>query len=270
MKKYRFKVSELADLLGINKRTLHYYDEIGLFSPDFKDDNGYRYYSVEKSMDLAIILSFKELAIPLEEIKQIIDRDMWHSKTILESKIEELDKQIDSLKEIKQLATRKLKQIKITERGFFNIEEMELQEEHMVLSEVLETDDLLTIFNAAYQLLNDEGKYLFTNNRYGYMIHSNKKILNSRDEIYDYFFLEKDQAAEGTYVKPAGHYLTMLYSGAEAELYKAYDKIQKYVSDKQYELTGYFYEFPIHQSIHKKPEAFITEIQVKFNQSTSD
>lgn len=264
MKKYRFKVSELASLLGINKRTLHYYDEIGLFSPDFKDDNGYRYYSVEKSMDLAVILSLKELEIPLEDIKKIIDGDMSHSKTILESKIDELDKQIESLKEIRQLATRKLKQIKMTERGFFNIEEIELQEEYLTLSEVLETDDLLTTFNAVYQLLNDEGKYLFTNNRYGYMIHTRKKIQNSKDEFYDYFYLEKGQVTQGAFVKPAGNYLSMLYTGAEADLYKAYEDILKFASKNQYELTGYFYEFPIHQSVHENPEAFITEIQVKF------
>lgn len=264
MKKYRFKISELADLLGINKRTLHYYDEIGLFSPDFKDDNGYRYYSVEKSMDLAVILSLKELEIPLEDIKKIIDGDISHSKTILESKIDELDKQIESLKEIRQLATRKLKQIKMTERGFFDIEEIKLQEEYLVLSEVLETDDFLTTVNAGFQLLHDEGKYLFTNNRYGYMIHSLKKMKNSKDEHYDYLYLEKDQVAQGAFVKPDGTYLSMLYNGAETDLYKAYDDILKYVSDNEYELTGYFYEFPIHQSVHENPEAFITEIQVKF------
>lgn len=39
------KVKELADLVGISVRTLHYYDEIGLLSPEKITDAGYRLYS---------------------------------------------------------------------------------------------------------------------------------------------------------------------------------------------------------------------------------
>ncbi len=34
---YKFTTGEFAKLNGINKRTLHYYDEIGLFSPAIKN-----------------------------------------------------------------------------------------------------------------------------------------------------------------------------------------------------------------------------------------
>lgn len=34
--KYLYTTGQFAKLNGINKRTLHYYDEIGLFSPEFK------------------------------------------------------------------------------------------------------------------------------------------------------------------------------------------------------------------------------------------
>lgn len=173
--------------------------------------------------------------------------DMWHSKTILESKNRGIRQANRFFKRDQAISYKKIKTDQDNWRGFSSIEEIvELQEEHMVLSEVLETDDLLTIFNAAYQLLNDEGSICLPITAIIYMIHSNKKFWIAEMRYMIIFFLEKDQAAEGTYVKPAGHYLTMLYSGAEAELYKAYDKIQKYVSDKRYELTGYFYEFPIH------------------------
>ena len=36
------KVKEIADLVGISVRTLHYYDEIGLLSPEETTDSGYR------------------------------------------------------------------------------------------------------------------------------------------------------------------------------------------------------------------------------------
>ncbi|HHV93633.1 MAG TPA: MerR family transcriptional regulator, partial [Firmicutes bacterium] len=39
------KVKEIADLVGISVRTLHYYDQIGLLVPDEVTESGYRLYS---------------------------------------------------------------------------------------------------------------------------------------------------------------------------------------------------------------------------------
>ena len=40
--KIQLTTAQFAKLHEVNKRTLHYYDTIGLFSPDTKGDNGYR------------------------------------------------------------------------------------------------------------------------------------------------------------------------------------------------------------------------------------
>lgn len=50
-KKYLYTTGQFAKLNGVNKRTLHYYDEIGLFSPEFKGENGYRYYTCFQTVD---------------------------------------------------------------------------------------------------------------------------------------------------------------------------------------------------------------------------
>ena len=57
-----------SGLNGINKRTLHYYDEIGLFSPQFKDDNGYRYYTCFQSVQLELIVTLRKIGLSIEEI----------------------------------------------------------------------------------------------------------------------------------------------------------------------------------------------------------
>ena len=41
-----FTTGEFARITGVTKHTLFHYDDIGLFSPEIKQDNGYRYYSV--------------------------------------------------------------------------------------------------------------------------------------------------------------------------------------------------------------------------------
>lgn len=39
---------KLARVINITKHTLFHYDEIGLFKPEYVDENGYRMYSMIK------------------------------------------------------------------------------------------------------------------------------------------------------------------------------------------------------------------------------
>ena len=41
-------VKEISEITGISVRTLHYYDEIGLFQPTGKSEAGYRLYDEEE------------------------------------------------------------------------------------------------------------------------------------------------------------------------------------------------------------------------------
>lgn len=67
------KIKEVADLVGISVRTLHYYNDIELLIPDQITDAGYRIYSDENIEILQQILFFKELGFPLKKIKEILD-----------------------------------------------------------------------------------------------------------------------------------------------------------------------------------------------------
>ena len=52
-----FTIGQFAALHGINKKTLMWYDEIGLFKPAFiHEENGYRLYSYYQSTELEVIL----------------------------------------------------------------------------------------------------------------------------------------------------------------------------------------------------------------------
>lgn len=72
------RVKEVADLVGITVRTLHYYDEIGLLVPDEITESGYRLYSDDNLEMLQQILFFKELGFSLKKIKEIINSPLFH------------------------------------------------------------------------------------------------------------------------------------------------------------------------------------------------
>jgi MerR family transcriptional regulator, thiopeptide resistance regulator len=67
-----FTVSKVARLAGVSIRTLHHYDEIGLIRPGGRSEAGYRLYELADLERLQQVLFFRELGLPLEEIRRIL------------------------------------------------------------------------------------------------------------------------------------------------------------------------------------------------------
>ena len=68
-----YTVHQLANMAGISVRTLHHYDHIGLLKPPARTAAGYRLYRTEDLFRLQQILLYRELDLPLEEIRRILD-----------------------------------------------------------------------------------------------------------------------------------------------------------------------------------------------------
>lgn len=100
-------ITELARKFNITKRTLHYYDEIGLLKPKVNANNGYREYQPKDIITLQQILIFKELHMDLSKIKSIIQSSDYDFKMVLLSqkklleikrnRIDNLIKEIDNM-----------------------------------------------------------------------------------------------------------------------------------------------------------------------------
>ncbi len=100
-------VKEISKITGISARTLHYYDEIGLFTPTEKSEAGYRLYDDKALENLQQILFFREFDIPLKEIKAIMEnpnldrnRILQMQKEMLTAKKERIEKLIVSIDDI--------------------------------------------------------------------------------------------------------------------------------------------------------------------------
>ena len=92
-----FTVKQLSQLAGVTPRTLHHYDEIGLLKPSRVGENGYRYYGEEAVLRLQQILFYRELGIPLDDIKKIMGRRDFDVVGALYSHKEALQKQATRL-----------------------------------------------------------------------------------------------------------------------------------------------------------------------------
>ena len=67
------RTKEFAEFTGVSVRTLHYFDEIGLLTPAYIDEQtGYRYYDEGCLLRMQEILFYRELDFPLKRIGDIL------------------------------------------------------------------------------------------------------------------------------------------------------------------------------------------------------
>lgn len=79
-----FTVKQLSTIAGITPRTLRYYDRIGLLKPSRVGANGYRYYDERALLKLQQVLLYRELELPLERIREIVNRPGFNPLAALE------------------------------------------------------------------------------------------------------------------------------------------------------------------------------------------
>jgi DNA-binding transcriptional MerR regulator len=92
-----YTVNQLSRLAGISRRTLHYYDEIGLLPPTELRANGYRYYDDAALLRLQQILFYRELDLPLEQIREILDDPKFDTISALQIHRREMQAKIERL-----------------------------------------------------------------------------------------------------------------------------------------------------------------------------
>ena len=68
-----YTVGRLARMAGVSVRTLHHYDQIGLLKPSHRTGAGYRVYREQDLLRLQQILFFRELDVPLDQVRDILD-----------------------------------------------------------------------------------------------------------------------------------------------------------------------------------------------------
>ncbi len=85
-----YTVNKLAEISGITKRTLRYYDEIDLLKPGRISSSGYRIYGREEVIQLQQILFYRALDVGLDEIKELMTSKTFDARKALNAHHEKL------------------------------------------------------------------------------------------------------------------------------------------------------------------------------------
>jgi len=97
-----FTTGEFAELCSVKKQTLFHYDEIGILKPQYRNDKGYRFYTLKQLEIFSVIDILKGLGLSLIEIKEFLDiRSLPKTINLLTDKEIEIDLKIQQLKQQK-------------------------------------------------------------------------------------------------------------------------------------------------------------------------
>ncbi len=118
-------VKDVSQITGVSIRTLRYYDEIGLLKPTKFSDAGYRLYDDKALERLQEIMFFKELEIPLEDIKKIMDNPNYDKEQVLFTQKTLLEQKRDRLNGIIELITDVMKGVNTMSFEAFDNEEIQ-------------------------------------------------------------------------------------------------------------------------------------------------
>ena len=95
-----YTVNKLAEISGVTKRTLRYYDEIGLLKPTRINTSGYRIYGKNEVNRLQQILLYRAMGVSLDAIKQIMTSESYDVLNALKSHREKLLEQRAQLEQL--------------------------------------------------------------------------------------------------------------------------------------------------------------------------
>ena len=259
-------IGQFAALHGINKKTLMWYDQIGLFQPAYiHPENGYRYYSYYQSSILETILLLRELDVSIDEIQEFMhSRSAASLERLLGEKIAELERTMAHLRAVrKTLVNHRRNMQTLLSMDLSEISLVEKEERRLVTVDISpETSfdrqvEMITAETRKYQLrrLHDAS--------YGAMIPA-AELYRGNFDAYSRLFIEipLPVTTAGLHRQPGGTYLRAFCKGPWDVLPERYREILDFAEERGLVLSGFSYEMGINESVIDRIEDYIVEIEI--------
>lgn len=265
---YLFSTGEFAKLNGVNKRTLHYYNDIGLFCPKVTDKNGYHYYTCFQSAQLELILTFRRVGLSIEEIKRYVQSPSSASfQQIVADKKQIIDQTIEQLLASKAFLEQKADKLNLglqAEHG--KIELVDLPEQYLLLSKPIHTDCDEADFAVAAEFSQRVRSMFGLFDSLGSRIPL--KEINNTNKRYDCFFAQ-GRPADQMYdiIRPSGTYLRAFCIGRWEKLCPIYEKILMFAKQHQLVLDEYAYEEGLNEVSIEKGDDYVTMITIQCHET---
>lgn len=266
-----FTTGEFARILGVKKHTLFHYDEIGLFSPAIKEENGYRYYFVWQMETFEVIRALQQVGMPLGEIKDYMkQRSPKQFLSMMAEKEVIVEREIERLKNIKKFIHEESQSVAKALNVELNQPEIiSCPESWMLISEVNGSGERKLAVEIAEHIQMRE-TYPVTMSSVGAICRLND-LESGRYDGYVQLYTRLDKRIPVAKLKkqPKGLYIEVCYQGYEGTMEKPYQLIRKFAETHELRLGDMWYEeFLIDELTVKGYEDYIVRVMVQAEYKT--
>ena len=271
-KKRYLSASEFANISGVSRQTLIYYDNEGVFSPSFKDDSGYRYYDHGQIDLIVTIQALKTIGLSLKEIKHFIkNRDGIKTYELFSRQIEKL---IISKNTLDRTIMMMKSKCEVIQKALCINTNMVYVEYHCA-TYIAKSNAIpfYATLNEQYEVLGEHMKYRKENNYHcgrevgGIVQWKDIVQANHKYTHYCYFYTILDNMSDVIEydMKPAGNYLVVYFTGPYTKTYEVYYLFEEYAKQYDLVLSDYSYEESLIDEVSEaNPNNYISQISIAF------
>lgn len=274
-RKRSFHTGEFARIVGVNKRTLHYYDAQGIFRPARVEPNGYRSYSFQQFYPFYMLRHFRAMGLDLAEIKEYmehrsparLDALLTEQQAWLTGELARLQHQMRIVRNQRAL----LAQAAHVTCG--RVEEVVLPAAHLVISRNVRKLALQGDSPTLERAMTEHLRYVFEHKAdagygMGFMLSPEEYLTPGRENFESYYFTVTERplrAIERPYrfERPAGRYLVTYFAGDYEDTARPYALLRDYLRAHHLRAAGYSYEESILEEMSSRDvRDYLTRILV--------
>lgn len=261
-----FTTGEFAGILGVTKHTLFHYDEIGLFSPAIKEENGYRYYFVWQMDVFEVIRALQKLGMPLGEIKEYMEnRSPRRFLSLMGQQEQRIDQEIRRLKNMKKFIRYEIESTEAALKTSLDLPRIiRCKEAYLLVSDVHGTGERKLAVEIAEHVKQRE-RYMAGTSPVG-TVCLGSDLSRGIYGRYVQVYTNLDRNIQGlkTFKRPAGAFVEVCYAGYSDGMERPYTLISRFAEQEGLKLDEAWYEdFLLDELTVKGYENYITRGMVR-------
>lgn len=263
--------AQFAKISGASRQALIFYEKKGIFFPEYKNANGYRFYLLTQLDLIVAIQSLQQVGLSLDEIKNYIHgRDSRSTYELFSSKIGSLRERVSNEQKIIEMMSTKCQLIKKAENVITDMVYVEYhQAKNVIKSPDIPFDCSKQI---QYEILGEHMRFrkdhLYLLGHAVCGISEWKRILENgyqETQFRNYYTILGEGESDNHQIIPAGNYLVIYHKGNYYSTYTAYQMFADYAQRQHLILDDVtFEESLIDELTEADPNNYITQISVAF------
>lgn len=243
-------VNEMAGLFGLNVQTLHYYDKVGIFKPNYRDpQNGYRKYRFDQMYALASIRYMRKLGYSIEDVRNFQNsRSSGEALEKLKKRSADIRAQWEELMRIDHAIMRKIQFIEESNSGL-DLSSVQI-EEHPERRYIPIGSESEIFTGESFYFYPTIVFYSPDSKQFGALLTDAKDLPG------------EETPGVNLSVIPKGRYLTCYHVGPYENIQKSFDRLREHGKDLCLDETILAVNI-IDQFVENDKEKYITRLEIR-------